>query len=379
MRDPDEERTSSQLELFFDLTFVAGVSRASAALHGELAAGHVGNGVVGFVGAFFAIWWAWMNFTWFASAHDSDDVPYRLLTIVQMAGVLVLAAGLDRAVVHHNFAIATIGYAIMRSGLVISWLRVARDHPASRVRALRYAGGMSALQVLWLLRLATPYSWTIPTFVGLGILELLTPMWAEEVAQPLFNASHIEERYGLFTIILLGEAILSASTGFQVALTAGGFTARLLVIGIAALFIAFAAWWLYFDHPGHLRPTRAQAFRWGYSHLFIFIALAALGAGVQVATGSELDHTHVRIAAMAVGVPCAAYLLGLAIVMMLTGTAPTDQRVLPKLGGAGAIVIVGMLAPVMATAVICAVIMVGLATAMVLAGPRIRVRVEAPT
>ena len=75
-RDPDEpSRASTPLELFFDLTFVVAVARASAALHHELAGGHVAAGVWGFVGVFFAVWWAWMNASWFASAHDADDVP----------------------------------------------------------------------------------------------------------------------------------------------------------------------------------------------------------------------------------------------------------------------------------------------------------------
>ncbi len=93
VRAPDEEhRASTPLELFFDLTFVVAVGRAAAALDHELLAGHVRDGLTGFVLMFFAVWWAWMNFTWFASAHDSDDVPHRLLTLVQMAGVLVLSA-----------------------------------------------------------------------------------------------------------------------------------------------------------------------------------------------------------------------------------------------------------------------------------------------
>ncbi len=66
-------------------------------LHHAIAEDHVADGVVGYLLVFFAIWWAWMNVTWFASAYDTDDVAYRLLTFVQIAGVLVLAAGVPRA------------------------------------------------------------------------------------------------------------------------------------------------------------------------------------------------------------------------------------------------------------------------------------------
>ena len=89
----ERSRTATPLELLFDLTFVVAVAQAAARLAEDVAAGHVLHGAGAFLMVFFAIWWAWMNFTWFASAYDADDVPYRIATFVQMAGVLVLAAG----------------------------------------------------------------------------------------------------------------------------------------------------------------------------------------------------------------------------------------------------------------------------------------------
>ena len=93
-RSRDEEgRSATPLELFFDLVFVVAVAFAAAAMHHDVVEGVVGESIVRYLQVFFAIWWAWMNFTWFASAYDTDDVIYRLLTMVQMFGVLVLAAG----------------------------------------------------------------------------------------------------------------------------------------------------------------------------------------------------------------------------------------------------------------------------------------------
>jgi len=367
-RDPDEPyRASTPLELFFDLTFVVAVARASAALHHELVAGHVAAGVWGFIGVFFAVWWAWMNATWFASAHDADDVPYRLLMLVQMAGVLVLATGVTDALEHDDWLVVTIGYAVMRVGLAVSWLRVARDEPAGRTRALRYAAGISVLQVLWFARLALPHGAVgIAGFLVLVAAELAVPVWAERAAgAPVFHPGHIEERYGLFTIIVLGESVLSASAGFQAALGEGGLTAELFAIGVGGLVLAFASWWLYFDHPGHLRPRRELAFRWGYAHVVIFAALAAMGAGLQVATEAITGHGEARTAALAVAVPVAGYLLGLALVMIVTGTAPTDERAYPKFIGAVVVLAVGALAPVAATVAGAAAVMVVLAAWMV--------------
>jgi low temperature requirement protein LtrA len=115
-RDPDEqERASTPRELLFDLTFVVAVARAAAQqLHHALAEEHLAHALVGYTMAFFSIWWAWMNFTWFASAYDTDDAPYRLLTLVQMGGVLVFTAGIPTWFDHNDFTTVLIGYVIMR-------------------------------------------------------------------------------------------------------------------------------------------------------------------------------------------------------------------------------------------------------------------------
>ena len=96
-RADEEHRSSTVLELFFDLCFVVAVAQAAAGLHHAISEDAVADGVVAYVMVFFAVWWAWMNFTWFASAYDTDDIAYRLTTLVQIAGALVFAAGVPRA------------------------------------------------------------------------------------------------------------------------------------------------------------------------------------------------------------------------------------------------------------------------------------------
>ena len=120
-RDPDEaHRTSTSLELLFDLTFVVAVARAASELHHALGQGHAGHALAGYAVVFFGLWWAWVNFTWFASAYDTDDVAYRLLTLLQMTGVLVYTAGIPAAFEHFNFTTVVAGYVIMRLALVTS-------------------------------------------------------------------------------------------------------------------------------------------------------------------------------------------------------------------------------------------------------------------
>jgi low temperature requirement protein LtrA len=129
-RDPAEShRASTPLELFFDLTFVVAVAEAGSAFERGLVGGRAGAVLIGYPMVFFAIWWGWMNFSWFASAYDTDDVWYRVAVLVQMAGVLVVAAGIPRAMDHRDFALILSGYVVMRMAMVALWLRAADPAP----------------------------------------------------------------------------------------------------------------------------------------------------------------------------------------------------------------------------------------------------------
>ncbi|GAA2913182.1 hypothetical protein GCM10020221_06100 [Streptomyces thioluteus] len=139
----EEHRTATPLELFFDLCFVVAVAQAGRQLVHALAEGHPGHGVQGYAMIFFAVWWAWMNFTWFSSAYDTDDVPFRVVTLVQIAGVLVLAAGIPRAFDSGDYRAVWFGYLVMRLAMVTQWLRAALSaRGAERRTALRYAIGV---------------------------------------------------------------------------------------------------------------------------------------------------------------------------------------------------------------------------------------------
>ena len=312
-RDPHEaHRAATPLELLFDLTFVVAVAAAVPELAHAVVDGHPGEGVVGYLLVFFGIWWAWMNFTWFASAFDCDDALYRVLTMVQMGGVLVLAAGVAPAFEAGDFTTAVAGYVLMRIALVAQWLRVARSVPEYRMNALRYAIPIAAVQLLWIARLALPQPVSIVTFIVLGIVELLIPVYADRRAPTPWHPHHIAERYGLFTIIVLGESVLAATNALLVAKSATGLSFELTVIAIAGLVLLFACWWLYFlesDAP-RLAERRERAFVWGYGHFFVFAALAAVGAGIEAtieASAHEVAASSLLIG-YSVAIPLAIFL-----------------------------------------------------------------------
>ena len=315
-RASDEpHRVSTPLELFFDLCFVVAVAQASALLHHAISENHAPEGVRSYLMVFFAIWWAWMNFTWFASAFDTDDVVYRLTTLVQIAGALVLAAGIAPAF-EGDWLVVTIGYVVMRLALVGQWLRAARGDRQHRPSAVRYAIGVAVLQLLWLLRLLLPDEPAIiyPAFALLVVLELAVPVVAENApgGPTTFHPHHIAERYGLFTIIVLGEAVASATVAFRGAVDEpGGHTAALLRLAVSGIVIIFALWWLYFDRSAHdLLTSLRVSLLWGYGHYLIFGSVAAIGAGLGVGVDYLTEHAEISQtqADYAIALPVAVYL-----------------------------------------------------------------------
>jgi low temperature requirement protein LtrA len=312
-RRPDEEhRASTPLELLFDLCFVVAVAQDAAALHHAVAENHLGTGVLGYLTVFFAIWWAWMNFSWFATAFDCDDVPYRLTTLVQIAGGLVLAAGVPAAFDRADFTVITWGYVIMRLAMVAQWLRAASGDPEHRPTALAYAAGITVVQIGWLLRLLLPDGLLLPAFLVLVVAELAVPALAERRGSPVWHAEHIAERYGLFTLIVLGESVLSATIALEAAFAESGHPVGLVTLGVAGLVILFAMWWIYFEQPAHERLTSLKAsLRWGYGHYLVFASAAATGAGLAVAVDYDRHVAHVGglVAALATTAPVAVFVL----------------------------------------------------------------------
>ena len=198
----EHHRVATPLELLFDLCFVVAVGQAAAALHHALAEGHAGHGVFSFALVFFAIWWGWLNFSWFASAFDTDDVPYRLATLVQIAGGLTVAAGVSSAF-DGDFRTVVVGYVLMRLALVAQWLRAAKSSPEARPAALRFAIGITICEVLWVARLALDGTAALVAFFVIGLAELAVPVIAERSAKTAWHPHHISERYGLFTLIVI--------------------------------------------------------------------------------------------------------------------------------------------------------------------------------
>jgi low temperature requirement protein LtrA len=174
------------------------------------------------------------------------------------------------------------------------------------------------------LRPLLPTPFDVIGFGVLAVLDLGVPIWAERSGRGTpWHPEHIGERYGLFTIIVLGECILAVSGAAQLALTAGGVSISLLTVAVGGLLLVLALWWSYFKHPAEIDRDLSigQAVTWGYGHYVVFAAIAALGAGLQVA----VDATHQTLVlspsavALTVAIPVIVYLVATVLLHRRSG------------------------------------------------------------
>lgn len=306
----ESHRVATPLELLFDLVFVVAISVAGMQLHHGLAEAHFAQIIPLYFMVFFAIWWAWMNFTWFASAYDNDDVLYRIITFVQIIGSLVIAAGIPQVFKSHDFSVMILGYIIMRVGSVFQWVRAGLSDPLHRKTAFRYAIGIVLVQIGWVFYQFVPNSLGIVGFLLLVVCELSVPIIAEKVNLTPWHPHHIAERYGLLTIIVLGESILAGFTAMQSAIQNDYLSSELISLMIGGMIIMFGIWWSYFDRESHhLLTDLKSAVFWGYGHFFIFVSVAAIGAGLAVGVDVITDHAHINdvVAGYAIAIPLSIY------------------------------------------------------------------------
>jgi low temperature requirement protein LtrA len=325
-RDPDEDhRVATPLELLFDLTFVVAFGMAADELAHFVAEDHVGAGIVGFCFAAFAISWAWINFAWFASAFDTDDWLYRLTTMLQMVGVVILALGLPAVFdsiehgEHVDNRVLVGGYVVMRIGMVLQWARAAKHSPECRPACLTYIKTILIAQAGWVVlalaetSVAVMFAWAA-LLIG---VECAGPYIAEtRKGGTPWHAHHIAERYGLLVIIALGEGIIGtvASLSAVVGPDGPGWTLDAALVAVSGIALTFGMWWTYFVVPfGEILSLRRdRSFGWGYGHIPIIAAVVATGAGLHVAAYYLEEESALSAAAtvLATVVPVTIYMLG---------------------------------------------------------------------
>jgi low temperature requirement protein LtrA len=313
-RDPDElHRVATPLELLYDLTFAVAFGVAGEQLAHLLAEGHFAAGLIGFGFAIFAVCWCWINYSWFASAYDTDDWAFRVATMVQMVGVIILTLGLPP--VFHSIdaghtidnSVTVAGYVVMRLSMIFLWLRAPRQDPPRRRACQTYAVTIGAAQLGWVALLLAHT--TVGVFFASGAVLILVEMVGPVIAErgkggTPWHAHHIAERYGLLTIITLGEGVIGTVASLGAVVEAQGWSVDPALIAVAGTGLTFGLWWMYFTVPAGevLQVHRERAFPWGYGHMLVFGSIAATGAGLHVAASYISHEAHIGATATVITV-----------------------------------------------------------------------------
>lgn len=327
--DTDEDRRATWLELFFDLVFVVTIAELGTRLSGDATL----HGFLEFAALFVPVWWAWAGFTFYANRFDTDDLLYRLLVLTAMFGIAAMAAN-----IHHAFEGGSAGFALsyvfVRVVLLVLYARAIRYVEAARPFASLFFAAFALAVVVWLASLAVPqparyWLWALALAV-----EISAPVlgWRRVPTAPV-DPRHLPERFGLMTIIVLGESVFAVVVGvagvsWEVASSAAAMAGFLAAVSI---------WWIYFGFMDVMRifgRGLARGLIFTYTHVLVWAGIATLGVGVKLAIFSAGGNSRYDDTAWVFCIGAALCMLGLAIVQLATPPGVFDVDVALRLGTA---------------------------------------------
>jgi low temperature requirement protein LtrA len=285
------DRQVSVLELFYDLVYVAVLGQAAHHL-----AEHVSvRGLAEFGVVFALIWIAWINGSLYLELHGREDGRTRTIVFVQM-GILALLAVFTADAADGSgwgFAVVYATYQIVQTGLWYTvWRQDRRDRPEFLGLAGGYVVGMGVSVAVIGASALLPAAPQLVVWAGLGVAWIVGIVLAARRSRAslgLAPTDSLVERFGLFTIIVLGEVVIGVVDG----LSGAERDATTIVTGMLALSMGFGFWWIYFDLVGGRLPRadRGALANWVMSHLPIALSITAAGAGMVSLIGHAHDPT----------------------------------------------------------------------------------------
>jgi low temperature requirement protein LtrA len=315
-------RRVTWLELFFDLVFVAAVAQVGTHLRDDYSPA----GLLRFALLFVLIWWAWLGHTSFSTRFDTDDLVQRALTWLQMFLVAVMAINATGALDSRDSAGFAAAYAVMRLVLAAQYLRARRIRRA-RALTVRYATSCGVAAALWLASalVAPPirfWLWALALAIDVG-----TPLFTtRDLVDVPHDPAHLPERYGLFSIILMGESMVAVITGME---HQEYWSARAAASALLGMGLIVVIWWCYFDVADavgeHMVRSRRDAVRfqvWSYAHLPLYLGIAVTGVGLEhVITKATKEPLHANEIAI-----LAAALAAVTMSLLLVAATRRSQR-----------------------------------------------------
>lgn len=268
------ERKASWLELFFDVVFVVVIAQLSHDLASDISL----KGVASFTLLFIPVWFIWVGCESYASRFETDGIDHRLIVFAEMLVVACLAH-----FARDPFGSTSVGFALSYTAakflLVLLMLRAAYYNVEFRSVALRNCIGFTLGGLCFVASVFVPVPWRFALW-GVGLLvdlgtPLLTTKHRRELPSPV--SSKTPERFGLFTIIVLGEAVVAVIHGVSSAPAISVATALTAVLGMGLI---FSMAWVYFDSVEHhsRKMSAAWSVLWIYLHAPFVAGVVVVGA-----------------------------------------------------------------------------------------------------
>jgi len=366
-----DARRVTWIELFFDLVFVAVVAQVGAPLGQHYAP----DGVARYAFLLFVTWWAWHGYAIYTTRFDARDGIQRATTLLQMVAVIFMAANAEDDLASESSAGFAAAYALMRLILVAEYLR-ASTLAAARQLAREYAAGYGLAAGLWLVSALVPLPmrfalWGLALAVDVGT-AVLTSRHAIRFPP---HAEHLPERFGLFTLILLGESIVDAVKGIQ---SQAGWTPAAAMAALCGIGLLFAMWWSYFEGAAgpadrHVRSRREARWLevWSYAHVPLYIGVAVTGLGIEhIVRDAGASPLHADEAWLLCGAS-AAFAVAVSVIGLASDRLRLHAR--PRLLGAALVLAGAMLALVpVARSLMPGVLVMSLAVLMAAHGALIK-------
>ena len=293
VRRPDEgERPTTWLEFFFDLVFVVAVDQVARRIQHEV----TGHDAIVYFALYAPVWWAWVGFVLYTDRFGTDDLSDRFLTLLQIGAVMVIAAAASEATEERAPAFA-LAYGAFRLILAVRYAIAAHFVREARRECARESTGFALAAFIWMASAFVAPPWRFWMWGAGLVVDLLTPFASprlHRIVPP--DASHIEERFGTFINITLGEGFVALVEAMRDHAWAG------TMFGTAALslLIGFSIWWGFFEalDQAPVKDVRTKGRTgpykiWVFSHLPLAAGVAALG----VAVGNLVEDTDAFVLA----------------------------------------------------------------------------------
>jgi low temperature requirement protein LtrA len=311
--DTETDRRATWLELFLDLVFVAAIAEVGLTLTHDPTPAGFGR----FLALFLPVGWAWAGFTFYATRFDTDDLVYRLLTLLGMFVVAVLASSVPQALHggQNRFAVA---YLLVRCILLVLYARAYRHVEVARPLAGWFLLTFGVAVGIWLVSLPVPTPWKYVVWGAALALEHAAPIRAWKLMQSVpVHPAHIPERFGLLVIIVLGESVIAVVLGTA----AESWTAVASAAAFAGFLAAASIWWLYFgflDTAAAVTRNVLSGISFVYAHYFVAAGITALGVGVRLAILSAAPGPRFERTGWIAAAGIAACMAGLVAVELAT-------------------------------------------------------------